>query len=385
MNLKTVLGKIFYVFVALLFAYSFTAIGKNMFWQVGVRWLYILIVSFSICYLLVPLMIYASNKTGVLDQPAERKIHTKPTPLLGGAAIFLAFFIAMFTNFIFSTAVKGIIIGGAMIMIVGISDDIFKDRISAKFKLFIQILATFVVVKSGVSFDLFPNLSLWGRTANIFLTVLWIVGLTNAMNFIDGMDGLAAGISGIIAFFLGIVAFQTKQPFFGWFAAAVLGACLGFLPYNFKLRQPASIFLGDAGSTFLGFTLACLAILGEWADLNPIVSLTAPLLIFGILIFDMCYITVARLITNSFHSVNDFIEYVGKDHIHHRLDTIFQSKNMTVVVIYFLSIALGLSAVALRYARTIDALILILQAIIILLIVSLLEREGKQRKKEEEE
>jgi UDP-GlcNAc:undecaprenyl-phosphate GlcNAc-1-phosphate transferase len=113
------------------------------------------------------------------------------------------------------------------------------------------------------------------------------VGITNAMNFIDGMDGLAAGLSAIIALFMGIVAFQTRQPILGWIAIAMLGSCMGFLPYNFRANKPASIFLGDTGSIFLGFVLSSLAVIGEWADNNPIVSFTAPLLIFWVLIFDM--------------------------------------------------------------------------------------------------
>jgi UDP-GlcNAc:undecaprenyl-phosphate GlcNAc-1-phosphate transferase len=381
MSYKTAFGKMFYFLIIFALIFFFTPYGKSFFSQTGIRWIYVLLISSCISYLLVPMTIMLSEKMGALDYPDRRKVHPKPTPLLGGLAVYLAFIISMFANFIFSTAVRGIIFGGTLIVIIGISDDLFKNRISARLKLFIQILATFIVIESGVSLSLFHETHLWGRLINIFLTIFWVVGLTNAMNFIDGMDGLATGLSGIIAFFLGIVAFQTHQPFLGWFAVAILGACLGFLPYNFKWGKPASVFLGDTGSTFLGFTLACLAILGEWADLKPIVSLAAPLLIFGILIFDMCYITFTRLKRNTFRNLNEFIEYVGKDHLHHRLDGLFHSKSYTVIFIYFLSITLGLAAVVLRDARTIDALLLILQAVIILLIVTILEQEGKKRRK----
>lgn len=377
MNLKTTLGKIFYILVLLALIFLISPIGKELCCRTGVRWLYIVLVSFSLSYSLVPIIKYIALKKEILDYPEQRKVHTDPTPLLGGIAVYIAFFFAIFYNFIFSTEIKGIIIGGTMIAIIGAIDDINKKGISAKIKLAIQLLALYIVIKSGVSLILFRETSLLGKMGNIFLTILWVVGLTNAMNFFDGMDGLAAGLSAIIAFFLGIVAFQTNQPFFGWLAGGIFGACLGFLPYNFKFRKPATIFLGDSGSTFLGFTLACLAILGEWSD-QHIVSLTAPLLIFGVLIFDMSYITVTRLFTNKIKSFNEFIDYVGKDHLHHRLGALFRSKNKTVLSIYFLSIALGLTALVLRYARTVDAFILILQAIIILFIVTILERRGNE-------
>lgn len=378
MNLKTTLGKIFYILVLLALLFLISPIGKELCCRAGVRWLYIVLVSFSLSYFLVPIISYIALKKQILDYPDQRKVHNAPTPLLGGIAVYVAFFFAIFSNFIFSTEVKGIIIAGTIILIIGILDDINRGGISAKIKLAVQLLAVFIVIKSGVSLILFHETSLLGKMGNIFLTIFWIVGLTNAMNFFDGMDGLATGLSAIIASFLGIVAFQTNQPFFGWLAGGIFGACLGFLPYNFKLKKPASIFLGDSGSTFLGFTLACLAIHGEWSDLNPIVSLTAPLLIFGVLIFDMSYITVTRLLTNKIKNFNDFIEYVGKDHLHHRLEALFRSKNKTVISIYFLSIALGLTAIVLRYARTVDAFILILQAIIILFIVTILERRGNE-------
>jgi len=378
MNLKTTLGKIFYILVLLALLFLISPVGKELCCLAGVRWLYIVLVSFSLSYFLVPIISYIAKKKGILDYPDQRKVHNDPTPLLGGIAVYVAFFFAIFFNFIFSTEVKGIIIAGTIILIIGILDDINRGGISAKIKLAVQLLAVFIVIKSGVSLILFRETTIWGEMGNIFLTIFWIVGLTNAMNFFDGMDGLATGLSAIIASFLGIVAFQTNQPFFGWLAGGIFGACLGFLPYNFKLKKPASIFLGDSGSTFLGFTLACLAIHGEWSDLNPIVSLTAPLLIFGVLIFDMSYITVTRLLTNKIKNFNDFIEYVGKDHLHHRLEALFRSKNKTVISIYFLSIALGLTAIVLRYARTVDAFILILQAIIILFIVTILERRGNE-------
>src|SRR2546428_12667780 len=129
------------------------------------------------------------------------------------------------------------------------------------------------------------------------------------------MDGLATGLAIIIAFFLGVVAFQTNQPTLGWVAVALVGAGLGFLPYNFRAKASATIFLGDAGSMFLGFTLACLAVKGNWADQNPIVSVSTPILISGVLIYDRVHTTVARIYLARVSTRTGYLEYVGKDDI----------------------------------------------------------------------
>ncbi|MCK7503758.1 MAG: undecaprenyl/decaprenyl-phosphate alpha-N-acetylglucosaminyl 1-phosphate transferase [Desulfobacterales bacterium] len=150
---------------------------------------------------------------------------------------------------------------------------------------------------------------IWGLIGNLLLTGLWIIGITNAMNFFDGMDGLAAGLGAIIAFFLGVVAFQTDQPFFGWISLAVLGGCLGFLPYNFRPSGSAVIFLGDAGSTVIGFVLACIAVYGDWAEGQPVVSLVSPVLIFWLLIFDMAHITCRP------HSQREGAQLPGMDRV----------------------------------------------------------------------
>jgi UDP-GlcNAc:undecaprenyl-phosphate GlcNAc-1-phosphate transferase len=197
------------------------------------------------------------------------------------------------------------------------------------------------------------------------------------MNFFDGMDGLATGLSIITAGFLGLFAALTFQPFLGWLAAAIVGGCLGFLPFNLRPKRPAAIFLGDAGSTFLGFVLAALAVKGEWAE-NHIIDIAAPVLIFWIFIFDMTHITVARITTGKVRTFQEWIAYVGKDHLHHRLEALLGSRRQTVFLIFFLSISMGLAAMALRNARTLEAVLLILQAAIIVVIVSILEHAGNR-------
>jgi UDP-GlcNAc:undecaprenyl-phosphate GlcNAc-1-phosphate transferase len=197
------------------------------------------------------------------------------------------------------------------------------------------------------------------------------------MNFFDGMDGLAAGLGALISFFLGVVAFQTAQPFLGWIAVAMLGGCLGFLPFNFRLNKNAVIFLGDAGSVVIGFILACLAVYGDWAQGDPVVALVSPVLIFWILIFDMVHITIDRILTGKVKSFKQWIEYVGKDHLHHRLANVLGGRKQSVLFIYLLGLCLGTSAVVLRNARPADAVLLVIQACIMVVLITVLERRGR--------
>ncbi len=198
-----------------------------------------------------------------------------------------------------------------------------------------------------------------------------------ALTFIDGMDGLATGLAAIAALFLGAIAYQSQQVFLGWVSAALLGSTLGFLPYNFRPGKPASIFLGDAGSNFLGFILAVLAVMGEWAEDN-LVDLVAPLLIFGVFIYDMLYITVDRVTSGKVRSLREWIEYVGRDHLHHRLEQVLGRRDYVVVFIYSLSLALSAGATVLMMASPSAALLLIGQAIVILAMVTILERWGRR-------
>jgi UDP-GlcNAc:undecaprenyl-phosphate GlcNAc-1-phosphate transferase len=173
------------------------------------------------------------------------------------------------------------------------------------------------------------------------------------------------------------------QPAMGWIAIAIMGSCLGFLPYNMRPGKPAAIFLGDTGSTFLGFTLATLAVIGEWAD-NSVVSFSAPVLIFWVLIYDMAHITIERIAKGKVKTVRQWIDYVGKDHIHHRMHDLLGSRRKAVFFIYFLCATLGISAIALRNARLIDGILLVLQAVLITIVVTILEFSGRNRGKNED-
>ncbi len=349
--------------------------GRDLFLVQDLRWLYILLISFLGVAALTPVMAQLGYYWGVIDRPSERKIHLQPTPRLGGVAVYAGFVGSVLLNSILPEWTAAILVSGTVLLFVGLLDDLCE--LPAGTKLAAQFVAAAVAIAGGNVLTLFPQGPL-GDAANVALTLLWIIGITNAFNFFDGMDGLAAGLAVLMAGFMGTVAFETDQPGLGWLAVAIIGAGLGFFPYNFRIKKPAVIFLGDGGSTFLGFTLACLAVKGNWADNNPIVSFSNPLLIFGVLIYDMIHITVERIVTGKVKSVRDWLEYAGKDHLHHRLERALGSRKASVAMIFALTVCLGLAALALRYSGTIEAVILLTQACLIVIMVTILELSGRR-------
>jgi UDP-GlcNAc:undecaprenyl-phosphate GlcNAc-1-phosphate transferase len=370
--------RVFITLAAVVLACLWLPPVRRLFFDTGDRWLYILLFSFSTSALLTPAMIAVATRLGVVDNPGGRKIHSRVTPLMGGVAIVVSFISALTANMILDSAETAIIACGVGVAAVSLADD-WKD-VRASYKLAVQVAAVCVLIHFGVMLELFPILTTWGYLLNAALSILWIVGLTNAMNFIDGMDGLATGVSTVISAFLAVVAYQTSQPLMGWIALAMLGSCVGFFPFNFGLKRPAFIFLGDAGSAFMGFVLSALAIKADWADNNPIVSFVTPILIFWVLIYDMAYISVERIITGKVKNFREWIDFVGTDHIHHRLFAILKGKRRTVFFILFLSATIGINALTLRNADTIDGLLTVVQAFFITLIVSTLEYFGKKTK-----
>jgi UDP-GlcNAc:undecaprenyl-phosphate GlcNAc-1-phosphate transferase len=371
--------RVFYLIALVIFGALVLPFVRSHFTYTGLRWLYIFLFSFSLSYLLTPLMRLVALKATILDHPDPRKVHNSATPLLGGIAVLIAFSFSLVANMLLEKGMFILLTGGMIMALLGLLDDV--RGIPALTKLLIQVLVVVLLVYHGIILDLFPPRTTWGFWLNSLFTIIWVVGITNAMNFIDGMDGLAAGLSAIMAAFIGIVAFQTDQPFMGWIAIAILGSCLGFFPFNFRLRKPALIFLGDAGSTFLGFMLAGLAVIGYWSE-SRIVSFANPVLIYWVLIFDMVYITVERIVSGKVRTAKEFVDYVGKDHLHHRLFSLLGDKRKAVLTIFLFSAALGLSSIVLRYARMIDSILLVCQAGFIAILFSLLEYVGRKSQRE---
>ena len=239
------------------------------------------------------------------------------------------------------------------------------------------MMAAAVAVASGAQVTLFSS-GVIGTSLNQLVSFIWILGIFNALNFLDGMDGLAPGLAAVIALFTGAVAYETGQASLGWVSAAIVGSCVGLFPFNFRPGDRATIFLGDAGSNFLGFMLASFALLGYWGDAEPIVAICSPLLIFGILIFDMIHITVTRVADGTVRTVYEWIHFTGKDHFHHRLQAALGNRAVTVLCIILLNICLGLAALALRRTDVTGAIALLVQAVAVLAIITILERRGRR-------
>lgn len=343
----------------------------------GLRWQYIFLFSFLSVYLLTPLCRRLALRLNLVDKPDWRKIHNRPTPLLGGLALYAGFCASLLFNNLFPPGMKTLLLGSTLIFLMGLWDDV--RPLPPLLKLAVQTLVSLLVVFLGGIHLTFFYQTPWAPVVNVPLTVLWIVGLTNAMNFFDGIDGLAAGMSAIVAFFLAVIAFKTNQPALGWFATALLGACVGFLPYNFRFGQSALLFLGDAGSTCLGFTLAGLAVLGQWSAGDPFVTLAAPVLVFGVLIFDMIYVNLSRIKNRRATTFLELLTAVNKDHLHHRLLFIGFAHKEAAFVIFTMSASLGVSALIIMNQQPLEALLGLFQAVLILGLIVALMLKGKER------
>ena len=367
--------------LALLLAALLHPATRSLFFNSGLRWHFILLFSVLAACFLTPLCRVLALKLKILDRPDWRKIHDQPTPLLGGVAVFIAFSVALFLNNVFLPGMKSLLLGTTLIFLMGLIDDV--KPIPALLKFILQVGISLLVIFMGDIHLTFFHHSTWAPFVNVPLTVLWMVGLTNAMNFFDGIDGLASAMSIICALFVGLLAFNTEQPALGWFAVAVVGACVGFLPYNFRLGKSALLFLGDAGSTFLGFTLSGLAVLGQWSVTSHFVSLAAPVLIFGVLIFDMVYVNLSRIKNRQARSFTELLTCVNKDHLHHRLLFLGFARKEVVFIISTISVCLGMSAFIIMDQKFVEGLLGLLQAVLILGLVVALMLKGRERIPEE--
>ncbi|MFA6448517.1 MAG: MraY family glycosyltransferase [bacterium] len=337
--------------------------------------LHLFAMAFFIAALMTPLVRLFAIRIKALDHPDPRKIHKIPTPLLGGIAVFIAFFSAHLLHFSFDREMVGTFIGASLILVVGAVDD-KTGGIPARFRLLVQIAAAGIAIYFGVRLDFYP-FTLWGRIISIALSIFWIVGITNALNFLDGMDGLATGLTSVASGIFFIIAYRLNNPFLGYISITLCGASLGFLIHNFK---PATIFLGDAGATFLGFTLACFGLMGHWSNGNPFVSFSVPVMILGIPIFDMIHTTIERISTGKVHNFREWVDFTGKDHFHHRLSDHGFTDKEVVVFIYFINLTLGLSAVVITICSMENMAILLGQAICVFLIITILMGLTKKKR-----
>lgn len=291
-------------------------------------------------FLLVPLVRKKALGAGLVDAPGERKIHKAPIPRLGGIAIWSGFMLAMFLMVVvfqvlpLKKPLTGILAGGSVMFLLGLLDDL--KNLSPYVKIVIQFLAAFLAFVLGVqvnNLDL-PNSQLLVLNAlSLPVTLVWIVALSNAMNFIDGVDGLASGVTLISAITLAIIAHFTGQPTSAMLASLLAGASLGFLAFNF---HPAKIFMGDSGSLFSGFLLASIAVTGVLK--TQVVVMLLPLFVLSVPILDITFSIFRRLLKGQ----NPFLP--DADHIHHQFIKAGVSQVHTVSYLYTICIMGGLIA-----------------------------------------
>lgn len=304
------------------------------------------IVSFS----MTPLAKKLAYKVGAIDVPKDdRRVHKKPIPRMGGLAIYLGFVVSVTIGMDIDKRIMGILIGGTLIMLMGIMDDI--NPLSAKVKLAIQIVSALILIfYSGLKIEMinipfvdtamdFKKLGVPVAMISIPVTIFWIVGITNTINLIDGLDGLAAGVASIAALTLFYVSLpyaieRSNTPFL---TLAVAGAALGFLPYNFN---PAKIFMGDTGSLFLGYMLAAISVEGfvKSATAATAIATIVPVLALGLPIFDTTFAILRRALNGK------PIMEPDKGHLHHRLLSTGMGQKRTVLTLYGISTIFGISA-----------------------------------------
>ncbi|CAH2716881.1 putative undecaprenyl-phosphate N-acetylglucosaminyl 1-phosphate transferase [Neobacillus rhizosphaerae] len=318
-----------------------------------------LILCFISSILLTPLVKKLAFKIGATDKPNHRKVHQKIMPRLGGLAIYLSFIIGMLVLRPEDPNALPIIVGSIIIIITGILDDMVE--LSAKIKLIAQIAAAAVVVFWGGVHVQFINLPFGGQIEfgylSIPLTIIWIVGITNAINLIDGLDGLAAGVSSIALITISGMAIIMGDGFVTAVASIVLASTLGFLIYNF---HPAKIFMGDTGALFLGYMISVLSLLG-FKNVTMI-SFIVPVIILGVPISDTFFAIIRRIVNKKPLSAPD------KSHLHHCLLRLGFTHRQTVLMIYAMAAFFGLAAIIFSQAKLLGGFFFI---VILLIMIEL--------------
>lgn len=324
--------------------------------HVFLRILGALAVAGAVAFISTPVVKTLAVRVGAVDVPKDgRRMHDHPIPRMGGLAIFLGFTLSALVFLPLSDQIRGMLLGAVIIVVLGIFDDVYT--LSAKLKFVVQILAALIAVLMGNRIDFLSNFNVFSKQAvwdlgwlAVPVSVLWIVAITNAVNLIDGLDGLACGVSTISSLSMLVIALCVAEPGVAILMAALSGACIGFLPYNLN---PAKIFMGDTGSTFLGFIMAVASIQGLFKLYN-IISFAVPFLMLGLPIFDTCSAIVRRISHGQSPMTAD------RSHVHHKLIDMGFSQKQAVAILYVISAMLGLSAVVLTTRGEVQAMIFLL-------------------------
>lgn len=340
--------------VALLLPYTI----RDWFLCHNLALVYYFLIAFLMSFGLMPLMYKLGIILNISVAPGGRHIHLQQTPRIGGVGVYIAFFAGLSIITRTPPEFEALFWGSSIIALAGIFDDI--KGLPATVKLLVQIAATAIVISKGIIFSFIPA-TLPGYVLSVFLTAFWIIGIINAYNCIDGLDGLAGGIATIILGFYAFLAYSQDEIFMQIACMVLMGAVLGFLPYNFRYKKRALLFLGDTGSTLIGFLLATFSVYGTWGT-NKGIDLAIPILLLIIPIADMLMTTITRIWEGKVRSLRQWFEYSGTDHIHHRLIAIGFSPKISVLILLAFTFNMGLITYLIRRGDTSSSIVAIIVA-----------------------
>ena len=340
-----------------------------------------LLVALVVSFLMTPVVKTFAYKVGAIDVPKDaRRMHKVPIPRLGGLAIFIGFMVSILLFAEITPELRSILLGAVMIVVLGVVDDIMA--LPAMLKFVVQIVAALIPATHGVTILAFSNPNIFSNnlywvlgSLSIPFTVLWIVAITNSVNLIDGLDGLANGVSAISATTMLVIALVSDQSAVAVVLAALVGACVGFMPYN---MNPAKMFMGDTGATFLGYILATMSIQGLF-KYYAVISFVVPFLILGLPIFDTTFAFIRRIA----HGQSPM--HPDRSHIHHRLIDMGLNQKQAVATLYVISAILGLSAVVLTTGGEQKAMLFFLALCIVAVVAArvVFPKEVKEELREE--
>ncbi|MDD5542643.1 MAG: MraY family glycosyltransferase [Acidobacteriia bacterium] len=363
--------------------------------EIVLAYVYVMLCGMVASTLLVPLVRRLALRFHIVDAPGDRKVHLNAVPLLGGVAVFGAFYLVVFGNLfllrfliqhpwihrffpdvlyrlqtvtLVSGRLRALFLGGMVIMILGLIDDVRGTDFSYRIKFAVQIIVAIILVASGMTISLFGRVPFLGD----LIVILWVVGITNAFNLLDNMNGLSSGVAIICLTMLMLVAVREQEFFVALIMGAMVGVLLGFFRFNF-LR--GKIFLGDAGSLFIGYTLASLSLLIGYLNSGQytLFPVLMPIMILGLPIFDTFSVIVIRWRRGKPLFIGD------TNHLSHRLVALGMSSTQAVAFIFLITFALAANGIFLRYATTTRSIFVVLQGLGIVAIVALLMVVGERR------
>lgn len=329
--------------------------------------------AFLVSLTLTPVARRVALHFGVIDKPAARKLHSRPIPLLGGAAIYIAFVLGLLIVYPleFKTELLCLLAGSTLMFVVGLIDD--QVPIRARYKLFVFLpLSSLFLIAGDVRIMYWPlsrTLAAHpdlGYFFSIILTIAWVIAVTASFAILDHMDGLCAGVAAIAALFFFILALWEGQFFITVFALCLMGASIGFLWWN---RWPAKVFMGDSGSLLIGFLVSALAIMLRFPSMTPFNAWMIPVFVLAVPLFDSVLVTVSRIRRGL-----SPVSAPGTDHLAHRLSSLGFGDSRSVVLVLLLCIIAGTVALILEYASVAVALP-IFSVFIIIAVVGIIKLE----------